>query len=141
MRSRTSTLLVFAIAALCHGAASAGLNEGIDAIIKGDYATALKELRPLAEHGNAEAQYRLGRMYEFGRGVPKDMPQALTWLRKSAAAGNANAQQELGVMYYDGDGVPRDEAQGVAWFQKAATQGNAFRNNWNTFIVHLPQGE
>jgi len=132
---RQSKLLVFAVAALCCGSGIAGLNEGIDAIIKGDYATALKELRPLAEHGNAEAQYRLGRMYEFGRGVPKDMAQALTWLRKSAAAGNANAQQELGVMYYNGDGVPHDETQAVAWFQKAATQGDATAQ-YNLALMH-----
>ena len=132
---RQSRLLVLAVAALCCGSGIAGLNEGIDAIIKGDYATALKELRPLAEHGNAEAQYRLGRMYEFGRGVPKDMAQALAWLRKSAAAGNANAQQELGVMYYAGDGVPHDDAQAVAWFQRAATQGNATAQ-YNLALMH-----
>ncbi|MEO8740693.1 MAG: tetratricopeptide repeat protein [Casimicrobiaceae bacterium] len=133
--SRPSKLLVFAIAALCYASAIAGLNEGIDAVIKGDYATALKELRPLAAHGNAEAQYRLGRMYEFGRGVPKDMAQALAWLRKSAAGGNANAQQELGVMYFNGDGVPHDDAQAVAWFQKAATQGDATAQ-YNLALMH-----
>ena len=134
-RIRPRALLVCAIAALCCGSAVAGLNEGIDAIIKGDYATALKELRPLAEHGNAEAQYRLGRMYEFGRGVPKDMAQALAWLRKSAVAGSANAQQELGVMYFNGDGVPHDDAQAVAWFQKAANQGSATAQ-YNLALMH-----
>ena len=45
------------------GPAWAGFNEGVAALERGDYATALKELRPLAEQGNAVAQYNLGFMY------------------------------------------------------------------------------
>ncbi len=105
--------------------AIAGLTEGVDAILKGDYATALRELRPLAERGNSDAQYRLGRMYEFGRGVPIDKAQALVWLRKSAAQENSYAEQELGVIYATGDGVKQDDAQAIAWFRKAAGHGNA----------------
>ncbi|MGH9808741.1 MAG: tetratricopeptide repeat protein, partial [Terriglobia bacterium] len=93
--------------------------------MKGDYATALKELRPLAERGNAKAQYRLGRMYEFGQGVAVDKAQALAWLRKSAAQGNSEAQLELGVIYATGDGVKQDDKMAVALFQKAAMQGEA----------------
>ncbi len=123
---RHGTLLIFVVATLCCGSGTAGVTEGIDAIVKGDYVTALRELRPLAERGNAEAQYRLGRMYEFGKGVAVNMAQALVWLRKSAAQGNASAQLELGVIYANGDGgVTQDDAQAVAWFQKAATLGNA----------------
>lgn len=102
----------------------AGLDEGLAALSKGDYAAAAKELRPLAERGDAEAQYRIGRMYAFGAGYPKDMAQALAWYRKSAAQNNTAAQQELGFLYTTGDGVPKDDAEAVAWFQKAATLGN-----------------
>ncbi len=35
---------------------------GMEALDKGDYATALKEWRPLAEQGDAEAQCNLGYM-------------------------------------------------------------------------------
>jgi len=55
------------IAALCCNTALAGLDEGLDALRRDDFATAAKELRPLAERGNAEAQYRIGLMYEFGK--------------------------------------------------------------------------
>jgi TPR repeat protein len=118
-------VLVLAVAALHCGTGIAGLTEGVDAILKGDYAAALKELRPLAERGNSDAQYRLGRMYEFGRGVPMDKARALVWLRKSAAQENSYAEQELGVIYATGDGVKQDDAQAVAWFRKAAAHGNA----------------
>jgi TPR repeat protein len=103
----------------------AGLDEGLAALAKRDYATAARELRPLAERGDAEAQYRIGLMYEFGRGYSVDKAQGIGWLRKAAAQGHASAQQELGVIYATGDGVAKDDAQAVAWFQKAAELGNS----------------
>jgi uncharacterized protein len=122
---RTAAWLALITGILCSGAAHAGLNEGLEAVRKGDFATAVKELRPLADRGNAEAQYRVGLMYEFGRGYPADKAQGIVWFRKSADQGNAAAQQELGIIYATGDGVPKDDAQAVAWFQKAAKAGNA----------------
>ena len=122
---RCKRLLLFVVATASCGSSLAGVNEGVAALLKEDYATALKEFRPLAAGGDAEAQYRLGRMYEFGRGIAADMPQAMIWLRKSAAQENASAQTELGAIYASGfGGVPQDDAQAVAWFQKAANQGN-----------------
>jgi TPR repeat protein len=118
------TLLAIA-AILCCNAAVAGLEEGYEALIRKDYATAIKEYRPLAERGNAEAQYRIGRMYEFGQGYRQDKPQGIAWIRKAAAQNHADAQQELGVIYATGDGVKQDDVQAVAWFRKAATSGNA----------------
>ncbi|MDA0221059.1 MAG: sel1 repeat family protein, partial [Proteobacteria bacterium] len=44
-------------------------NDGYDAYERGDYATALKEWRPLAEQGEAIAQNNLGLMYDNGTGV------------------------------------------------------------------------
>ena len=116
--------LAFLAALLCSDVCLAGLDEGLAALAKGDYATATKELRPLAERGDAEAQYRIGLMYEFGRGYPQDKAEGIAWLRKSAAQDNTSAQQELGVIYATGDGVAKDDAQAVAWFQKAAALDN-----------------
>ncbi|MGN6103304.1 MAG: hypothetical protein ACTHOR_19380 [Devosia sp.] len=45
----------------------------------GDYATALKRARPLAESGNAQAQHLLGLMYGLGRGVPQDFVTGCMW--------------------------------------------------------------
>jgi len=113
------------VAALACGTAQAGLDEGLSALARRDYAAAAKELRPLAERGNAEAQYRVGLMYEFGRGYPVDKALAVAWFLKSAAQGHAAAQQELGVIYTTGDGVTKDDAKAVEWFRKAAAAGNA----------------
>ncbi len=46
--------------------------EGCDAYERGDYDTALKEFRPLAEQGDPLAQSYLGGMYAEGEGLPKD---------------------------------------------------------------------
>ncbi len=110
---------------LCSTAAVAGLKEGYEALSKKDYVTAANEYRPLAERGDPEAQYRIGRMYEFGNGYPQDKAQGIAWIRKAAAQGHADAEQELGVIYATGDGVKQDNVQAVAWFRKAAEQGDA----------------
>ena len=65
---------------------------GEKALDKGDYATALKEWRPLAEQGIARAQSNLGSMYEYGEGVPQDDVQARMWLNLAAAQGDELAR-------------------------------------------------
>ncbi len=103
------------IAALCAGftlgltaPAWAGWDEGVAAANRGDYATALREFRPLAEQDHAGAQSYLGFMYADGRGVSQDDAEAVTWYRKAAEQGNAEAQFNLGIMYYNGHGVPQN---------------------------------
>jgi uncharacterized protein len=98
-------------------AAHAGpLEDGVAAYKRGDYATALRLLSPLAESGNARAQYNLGVMYKDGRGVPRDDVEAATWLRKAADQGFSRAQFAMGVMYQNGRGVPQDDAEAVRWY-------------------------
>ena len=107
------------------GAAVAGpFEDGAAAYFKGDYATAMRLWRPLADQGNVYAQNNLGDMYGAGEGVPQDYAQAVAWFRKAADQGFANAQYNLGNMYANGLGVPQDYAQAVAWFRKAADQGH-----------------
>ena len=104
-------------------AGAADFANGLDALDRGDYGTALKEFKPLAEAGNARAQYRLGIMYAMGLGLARDYRQAVNWLRKSATQGNAHAQDDLGVLYDFGRGVPADPKEASRWFRKAAEQG------------------
>ncbi len=107
-----------------HGAAMAGLAEGLAAYKEQDYPHALKELAPLAEAGNADAQHALGLMYYMGRGVPRDLAQAFRWHYKAALQGNPAAAYVVGAMYYTGNAVPMDQALALAWFRKAAQQGH-----------------
>ncbi len=79
---------------------------GMEAYDKGDYATAFEEWRPLAEQGDANAQYNLGVMYNHARGVPQDYEKAFHWYSKAAEQGHASAQYNLGLMYELGQGRP-----------------------------------
>jgi hypothetical protein len=104
----------------------AGQLEEIDASNRnGDYAAALRLLRPLADQGNAGAQDRLGLMYEEGAGVPKDYDQAYNWYSKAAEQGDgdaqealaiADAQQNLGRFYDIERGVPQNYLQAYKWY-------------------------
>jgi TPR repeat protein len=104
----------------------ADFETGMDAYNRGDYATVLNDLRPLAEQGDANAQNNLGVLYYNGQGVPQDYVQARQWFEKAAAQGEANAQNSLGVLYYNGEGGPQDYTKARQWYEKAAAQGDAY---------------
>ena len=77
-------VLTFAIMIGLAAPAWAGFNEGVAAYKRGDYATALREFRPLAEQGNSGAQHYLGFMYDNGHGVTKNYAEEMKWYRKAA---------------------------------------------------------
>ena len=105
----------------------AGFNEGVNSYQAQDYPSALREFLPLANGGNAHAQFALGVMYYEGEGVPKDYSQAENWYRKAAEQGFAPAQNNLGLMYDNGSypQVPIDHSEAEIWYRKAAEQGFA----------------
>src|SRR5260370_28730225 len=86
------------------------VQDGLEALNKKDYQTALQIWRPLAERGDVQAQYNLARMYDEGLGIPMDDVEAVNWYRKAAEQGLVQAQGRLGVMYRRGRGLPEDEA-------------------------------
>jgi TPR repeat protein len=67
---------------------AADYDKGVAAYWSEDYASALREWRPLAEQGNALAQFNLGLMYFYGQGVPKDFVSAHMWVNIAAANGH-----------------------------------------------------
>jgi uncharacterized protein len=85
----------------------------------GEYAAARQLLQALAELGNAEAQFRLGRLHSFGQGGPADPPEAARLYRLAAEAGHAQAQYSLAVLYAQGRGVEQDYAQAMRWYKEA----------------------
>ncbi len=100
----------------------AGFQEGWNAYYRGDYATALKELQPIAQKGHPAAQINLGIMYEEGQGVPQDYAEALKWYRRAVRQDYAEGQFRLGGMYAAGKGVPQNTAEAVKWYRQAAAQ-------------------
>lgn len=86
----------------------------------------LKEsLLSLAEKGDAEAQYRLGQSYYYGKkGVPINYKEAIKWYRKSAIQGNYEAKYSLELCYKNKFGVPDDYQEAIRFFKEAAEQGD-----------------
>jgi TPR repeat protein len=116
----------FILVCVLVGPAQAGaLADGVAALERGDYAAALTLLRPLAEEGDAAAQYHLGLMFYKGHGVPLDTVEGVGWIRSAAEQGLAIAQFVLGSRYYAGEGVPQDYAEAARWWRQAADQGLA----------------
>ena len=103
----------------------ADFNAGGDAYTRGDYATAFREWRPLAEQGDSQSQYNLGWLYYYGRGVPKDYAQARQWYKNAAAQGDTSAATNVGIMYLEGYGVPQDYLTALFWLRRAADHGIA----------------
>ena len=89
----------------------------------------LEPTAKLAEKGNAEAQYKLGEMYENADGVAHDYTKAAFWYRKAAEQGLADAQTNLALLYKNGLGIPQDYAQALVWDRKAVDQGHARAQN------------
>jgi len=121
----------------------ADLEAGKRAYEQADYATALKELTPLAEQGNADAQVLLGLMYLRGLGVLKDPALALMWYKAAADQRDAEGQSHLGSMYFMGLGVAKDTNEALKLWKLSADQGNggaqvslglAYRNS-----LHVPR--
>jgi Sel1 repeat-containing protein len=80
-----------------------------------DFEEALKWFHRAADQGNAEAQARIGMMYHFGKGVPRDDAEAARWYLLAANGGYAWAQLQLFNMYQEGRGVPRDPHEARKW--------------------------
>ena len=85
-----------------------------------DFIEEAERIRKAADQGNADAQFRLGMRYYFGRGVQQDYTEAAKWFRKAAEQGYADAQFLLGILYEQGIGVPEDPREAARWYAKAA---------------------
>jgi TPR repeat protein len=123
IRAFKSTIVVLILAVGVAASAAAGpLEDGANAGKRGDYATAMRLLRPLADEGNAQAQYNVGEMYENGWGRPHDNSAAAHWYQKAADQGYATAQMALGHMYNFGFGVPQTSRLQCAGIEKPPTR-------------------
>jgi TPR repeat protein len=112
--------------ALARSAAAGPIEDGMEAYQEKDYVKAIQLWRPLAETGDATAQYQIGTLYAEGKGVARDDVIAASWFRKAAEKGNANAQYDLGASYAEGLGVKKDDVEAAAWFRRAADQRMGF---------------
>ena len=100
-------------------AAAQSVKAGIEAWQKADYAGAVSIWRPLADAGDADAQFNLGQAYRLGRGVPINLGVAKVFFERAAKAGHLDAATTLGLLLFQNG----DQGQGLKWLRQAADQG------------------
>jgi TPR repeat protein len=84
----------------------------------------LNNYRDIAEQGNADAQFGLGRAYHRGTDIAQNKAEAVKWIRKAAEQGHAEAQFFLSCLYCAGDGVEENVVEMAKWLKKAALRGH-----------------
>tara|TARA_R110000868_G_scaffold133262_1_gene344773 strand:- start:539 stop:1045 length:507 start_codon:yes stop_codon:yes gene_type:complete len=118
------TLLVGSVSVATAQDSRQDLRKGAVAYGAGDFATAFRLHMPLAEAGDAEAQYFIGSYYKQGEGVPQDNAEAVKWFRLSSSQGDYISQFTLGVMYERGIGVLQDNVISHMWYNIGAANGS-----------------
>ena len=113
-------LLIALLALTLPLGARADYLDAVELINRGDYAAAYALLLPLAEAGDANAQFHLAFMYDYGQGVEQDDAQAAAWYRRAAEQDLAVAQFTLAGMYDIGKGVEKDPREAYRWYWEAA---------------------
>lgn len=107
-----------------------GLTDGIAAYEAKDYPRAYSLLLPLAEGGDAEAQFLIGDLYFDGKGEAQDYAAAIAWFTKAAKQGHARSLGSLGYMSDLGVGTAKDEKKALCLYIASAQRGYA-NAQWN----------
>lgn len=98
-------------------------SSGTRAFDAGQYDRARELWLPLAENGDIRAQYAIGRLFEKGHGVDRNLETAINWYRKAAEHGHPDSEYRISVGYAYGLGLQRDETEALIWLRRAANHG------------------
>lgn len=107
--------------AISDNVAAAGLDDAVEAMRAGDFAEAYCIIRPLAESGDADAQYNIGWMYLNGYGLRINDTLALDWWQRASKQGHIDASFSIGMLYSLGEGrVAKDLDLAIDYYLLAA---------------------
>ncbi|MDQ8755273.1 SPOR domain-containing protein [Sphingosinicella sp. LHD-64] len=131
MTNRIDTRLALALAAAAAAmsapatgqnapAAAPSVEVGFNAWQAGNYDEAVRNWRPRADRGDADAQFNLGHAYRLGRGVPQNMNLAEQWYERAARAGHQEAQAMYGVILFQNG----RRAEAMPYIRRGAEQGD-----------------
>lgn len=121
--ARAAVALGIAFAA--GAAAAADWAEVRKAYENGNAAGLVEALVPLAEGGDAEAQYNLGILHDTGQGVSQDYAEAARWYRQASERHHPDALYNLGLLHFEGKGVAMDRKEALRLYRLAARGGEA----------------
>ena len=119
-------LIIAAFFSFSLSATAQNFEKGMDALKRHDFESALREWRPLAALGHADAQYQVGNLYEYGRGVRQSDVEAVKNYTSAADLGHAAAKYRLGVLYDNGWGVIQNDLEAAQWYKMAAELGHDY---------------
>lgn len=119
MRQKRLASALFLTIMLSATPGKADVKSGVDAWSRGDYAAAVKEWRPLAINGDADAQFNMGQAYKLGRGVPVDFKLAEGWYRRAADQGHLQAEDNLGLILFQNG----DRQKAMPYIERSALRG------------------
>lgn len=97
----------------------------VEAYQADDYVEALPIFQDLADTGNDDAMWYLGKLYDNGWGVGQSDTLSLEWFTKSAELGDADSMWEVGIFYETGQGIDVDQKTAFSWYLQSAEGGRA----------------
>lgn len=95
------------------------VQSGIRAWQAGEYSKAVAIWEPLAQQGNADAQFNLGQAYRLGRGVVPNLAKAQGLFEQAARQGHLDAETNLGLLLFNNG----NRVSAMRWLQSAALKG------------------
>ena len=105
--------------------AAKDLDDAVDAMRTGDFAVEYCIMRPLADSGDADAQYNIGWMYLNGYGLRINDSLALEWWQKASEQGHTDASFSIGMLYSLGEGkVKKDLDKAIDYYMLAVEDGH-----------------
>ena len=87
---------------------------GNHGVTRPDYAKAIEWYKKAADSGYADANYKIGVMYQYGEGVKQDEVKALEYFHKGVATGCRMSKGKVDWMHKNGRGIEKDEDVTVA---------------------------
>jgi len=85
--------------------------------------------------GDADAQYRVGRLFLSEGGLGMNALQSARWLSLSARKGHVAAQATLGDMLFSGDTLERQPVEGLMWLTIASQHASG--SSEESWVVEL----
>lgn len=120
----TGLALGASLAVAAAGAETRDVSAGMLAYEAGEFGRALSIFRPLVERGDPSAQFMVGAMYFYGRGLARDDGSAAIMFHKAAAQGNPEGQLAFGSLLLYGVGLRQDIVKSHMWLSIASETAN-----------------
>jgi TPR repeat protein len=116
-------------------------SDHVKALVNADLPEARKWYIAASEKGDSRAQYRLGVIYEEGKGVKADLDTAICFYTKAIENDHPDAMYRLSCLYLRGHGVQQDFEKSFQLFARAHDMGQKHCQLFLKIIVQTDQDQ